>query len=138
METYTCMCCGYKTLEEKPPGTFLICPNCFWEDDGVDPDVWGGANGVSLRTAQRNVIRFGVSDEQLVGARPSREYEKDEAWKPVWEANPSMSPSLFIDGVVLHRKKNKPIEINRFNEQFERMLQRNGWTFGGEFVQSEE
>ncbi|WP_442944423.1 CPCC family cysteine-rich protein [Nostoc sp.] len=27
---YPCPCCGYKTLNIKPPGTYLICPICFW------------------------------------------------------------------------------------------------------------
>ena len=35
IELYTCPCCGYKTLEECSPGTFEICPICFWEDDNV-------------------------------------------------------------------------------------------------------
>ncbi|MEV5113035.1 hypothetical protein MRBL20_001149 [Peribacillus frigoritolerans] len=32
---YTCPCCGYKTLDEEPPGTYDICSICFCEDDGV-------------------------------------------------------------------------------------------------------
>ncbi|EJS66361.1 hypothetical protein CN425_23275 [Bacillus cereus] len=56
---YTCPCCGYKTLEEEPPGTYEICSICFWEDDPVqfkDPDLEGGANEVSLRQAQKNLL----------------------------------------------------------------------------------
>lgn len=63
---YTCPCCGYKTLEEKPTGTFQICEICFWEDDSVqfsDPDYEGGANEVSLRLAQANFLKFGACDE---------------------------------------------------------------------------
>lgn len=44
---YTCPCCGYLTLDEKPPGTYDICSICFWEDDDVqynDPNYEGGAN----------------------------------------------------------------------------------------------
>ncbi len=51
---YTCPCCGYKTIEEEPPGTYEICNICYWEDDEVqfnDPDFEGGANEVSLRQA---------------------------------------------------------------------------------------
>lgn len=29
-----CLSCGYKTLDEEPPGTYDICEICFWEDDG--------------------------------------------------------------------------------------------------------
>src|SRR5260221_11498508 len=39
-EKFFCLCCGYKTLREKPPGTFDICKICDWEDDFSD----GGAN----------------------------------------------------------------------------------------------
>ncbi len=49
---YTCPCCGYRTLDEEPPGTYDICEICFWEDDPVqfvDPDYEGGANTPSLR-----------------------------------------------------------------------------------------
>nr|WP_214837916.1 CPCC family cysteine-rich protein [Exiguobacterium sp. s36] len=138
MKIYTCICCGYKTMEKKPPGTFAICPNCFWEDEGVNPDCWGGANGISLRTAQRNVIRFGVSDECYVNEYSTKEYQKDVMWKPIWETENSQSSLILIDGNVFCKKKNKNIDINRFNEQFEKMLKQNGWTFGGEFVQSEE
>lgn len=54
---YACPCCGYKTLLQKPPGTYEICHVCHWEDDGVqyyDPDYVGGANqDFSLRIAQK-------------------------------------------------------------------------------------
>ena len=27
-----CPCCGSRTLEKLAPGTYQICPVCFWED----------------------------------------------------------------------------------------------------------
>ena len=30
---HLCPCCGYLTLEDTSPGSHLICPICFWEDD---------------------------------------------------------------------------------------------------------
>ena len=59
---YPCPCCGERTLLEKPPGSFDICPVCGWEDDKVQfesRDFRGGANSVSLREAQENFRRFG-------------------------------------------------------------------------------
>jgi len=59
MQKITCPCCGYKTLEEKPPGTHEICKICFWEEDEItiqDPDFEGGANSVSLRQAPMSYI----------------------------------------------------------------------------------
>ncbi len=79
---YTCPCCGYKTLEEKPPGTFEICPICFWEDDNIqfkDPDYKGGANNVSLREAQKNFVKFGASEKRFIKnvRKPTKDDEKD-------------------------------------------------------------
>ncbi len=62
---YICPCCGYKTLEEEPPGTFDTCPVCFWEDDFVqydNPDYEGGANCVSLNQAKENFKKYEVSE----------------------------------------------------------------------------
>lgn len=65
---YGCPCCGFLTLDEAPPGTFAICPVCFWEDDEVqfrDPLYEGGANGVSLEQARKNFREFGAIEEGL-------------------------------------------------------------------------
>lgn len=84
---YTCPCCGYKTLDEQPPGTYEICYLCFWEDDPVqfeNADYVGGANGISLREVQQNVVRFGVSEECYMERGDKRkEFEKDPNWEPV-------------------------------------------------------
>jgi len=85
---YTCPCCGYKTLGEEPPGTFDICPICYWEDDSVqfnNPDYAGGANKISLRQAQKNYISFGASEKRFQGnARSANKTdEKDQNWHPV-------------------------------------------------------
>jgi rubrerythrin len=67
---YVCPCCGHRTLEEEPRGTYEICPVCYWEDDPVqkeNPDYPGGANRVSLRTARQNYARIGVSDPRFKG-----------------------------------------------------------------------
>jgi cysteine-rich CPCC protein len=67
---YSCLCCGFFTLTEQPPGTFAICPVCHWEDDEVqtrDPEFAGGANEVSLRQAQANFRNFGAAESRLCG-----------------------------------------------------------------------
>jgi hypothetical protein len=61
-DRFECPCCGGRTLEE--PGTYEICPDCGWEDDGQDDedgdDVWGGPNGdLSLAQARRNFVKYG-------------------------------------------------------------------------------
>jgi len=67
---FPCLCCGYLTLPDKPPGTFFICPVCRWEDDNVqaeDVNRRGGANRVSLREAQANFRRYSKSDPDRRG-----------------------------------------------------------------------
>lgn len=69
-DQFPCPCCGFRTLNQRPPGTHEICPVCWWEDDDVqsrDPDFAGGANNVSLRTAMKNFREFGASDLQFTG-----------------------------------------------------------------------
>lgn len=64
---YACPCCGYLTFEERPPGTFDICPVCGWEDDEVqfcNPGYAGGANSVSLDQARENFSTFGAIDQE--------------------------------------------------------------------------
>jgi hypothetical protein len=76
---WPCPCCGSLTLDEEPPGTFGICPVCFWEDDDVqfrDPDHSGGANRVSLSEARRNFKSIRASEEAFVeNVRPPTSHE---------------------------------------------------------------
>lgn len=65
---FACLCCGFLTLDEEPPGTYDICAVCFWEDDpvqGADPTVVGGANAVSLLEARQNFRAQRVSDPRF-------------------------------------------------------------------------
>jgi hypothetical protein len=60
---YPCPCCEFLTLGEPLPGTYEICPVCYWEDDNVqadDPNYAGGANHISLEQAKRNFAQFGA------------------------------------------------------------------------------
>lgn len=74
---FTCPCCGYKSLDLKPPGTFTICEICDWEDDAVqfdEPDYEGGANGYSLRQSQHKY----ANGYRARYNEPS--FEKDSDW----------------------------------------------------------
>ena len=87
LDRYACPCCGYKTLLEKPPGTFEICPVCFWEDDSVqfdDVEFEGGANRLSLRQSQRNFLAFGACEREFIGHGTSPDdFERDSSWQPI-------------------------------------------------------
>ena len=77
---FPCPCCGFVTLDEEPPGTYNICPVCYWEDDPVqfrDPDYRGGANQLSLREARDYFRRFGACEPRVRPfVRPPREDER--------------------------------------------------------------
>jgi hypothetical protein len=87
-EKFPCPCCGYKTFNEKPDGTYDICQVCFWEDDPIqldDPEYEGGANTVSLRQAQKNFLKFGACAEAMIKnvLKPTEEESRDTNWKPL-------------------------------------------------------
>ena len=66
---YICRCCGYRTLEEEPNGSYEICPVCFWEDDEVqsnDENLRGGANIPSLKEARENFKKFGACEQRCI------------------------------------------------------------------------
>lgn len=68
---FACPCCGYLTLPYKPPGTFEICPVCYWEDDNLQyaaPDRRGGANSICLREAKENFRRYGAISIEFLDA----------------------------------------------------------------------
>lgn len=79
MGKHKCVCCGYHTLNEAPPGTFEICLVCYWEDDNVqydDPDYEGGANGISLNNARENFKAIGaISVKYLKNVRKPFQHE---------------------------------------------------------------
>jgi hypothetical protein len=66
---HTCPCCDYVTLPER--GNYLICPVCYWEDDGVGVhrlDAPSGPNAMSLREGRANFKRNGACSESCSGA----------------------------------------------------------------------
>jgi len=83
---YYCPCCGYNTFNEEPPGTYSVCPICFWEDDPIqfdDPNYNGGANQVSLRQAQINFEQFGACEKDMIKnvIKPDNKYNRNPQWK---------------------------------------------------------
>ena len=60
---FPCPCCSYLTLPNESPGTFDICPVCFWIDDEtqfMDTLSTNGVNNISLEQAQSNFKSMGA------------------------------------------------------------------------------
>jgi len=85
-----CPCCECRTLSDLCPGSWEICPVCFWEDDPVQwehPAEVAGANRVSLAEARENYAAFGACDRgslahvrrPLPSEQPTQEGTADDA-----------------------------------------------------------
>ena len=82
---YPCPVCGYDVFRE-PPGSYDICPICFWEDDLSQlrfSTSWG-ANEVSLIEAQKNYLEFGAIEARFRDQvrAPTPADHRVEGWLP--------------------------------------------------------
>ena len=63
-----CPVCDFYALPER--GNYLICPVCFWEDDGMDVDEMdtssGPNHGITLGQARINFREFGACERTAV------------------------------------------------------------------------
>ncbi|WP_081492848.1 CPCC family cysteine-rich protein [Pseudomonas donghuensis] len=85
---FTCPCCGYAVFEEHP-GSYGICPICFWEDDVFQlyyPHQAGGPNRCSLIEAQVNFVQFGACERTMSkNVRVASDSDvRDGEWFPLW------------------------------------------------------
>ncbi|MGW4383360.1 CPCC family cysteine-rich protein [Kitasatospora sp. NPDC004531] len=85
-----CPCCGHLVFdaEDDGPGSYEICPVCFWEDDLMQlrwPLSAAGANHIPLVEAQQNFRAFGACDQYARRhVRPAADDEPvDAAWRPI-------------------------------------------------------
>lgn len=77
---YPCPCCRYNTFDEEPNGTYIICPVCYWEaeDFKFHDDI--GVNGLTLKEAQHNFVKYrAVKKEFIAFVRAPSAEEKNEA-----------------------------------------------------------
>jgi len=83
---YPCPCCGYFVFR-NPPGSYDICPICFWEDDlsQLRFPRMTGANRVSLIQGQENFARFGVCEHRLAKhvRTPDTGDVRERNWRPI-------------------------------------------------------
>jgi hypothetical protein len=105
---FTCPCCGYVVFDEAP-GSYLICPICFWEDDLVqllNPTFSGGANKTSLLEAQRNYKEFGATERRFIkhARKPKASDVKDPTWRRIDAASHyarEFTGSVIVKGTVV-------------------------------------
>jgi hypothetical protein len=97
---FPCPCCGHLVFKEAP-GSYDICPICFWEDDPVQlrwPQFGGGANRPSLVDAQVEHAATGAMEHRFTGivrgAAPDEPVEP--GWRPV---DPAVDNIESADGV---------------------------------------
>lgn len=84
---YPCPCCGHLSFRQ-PPGSYDICPICFWEDDPTQlrwPYLSGGANKPSLAEAQVTYAAIGVCEEHFHRhvRPPTPEEPRENEWRPI-------------------------------------------------------
>lgn len=76
---FPCPACGYLVFDE-PPGSYVICEVCGWEDDHVQlryPCMGGGANKQSLWEWQQAVLpTLSASESDL---------QRCSDWRPLEE-----------------------------------------------------
>lgn len=84
-EKYPCVACGRLVFDE-PPGSYMICPVCQWEDDAAQlrwPDYPVGPNYMSLREYQAKVLRLGKSGEPAGEAVVDGGWELEPGFRPI-------------------------------------------------------
>ncbi|MEU9092827.1 CPCC family cysteine-rich protein [Streptomyces sp. NPDC048428] len=82
-----CPCCGH-LVHDGPPGSSLVCPVCFWEDDVVQlrwPLLTGGANKCSLVNAQRTYREIQAIELRFVVnvRKPALDEPFDEGFRSI-------------------------------------------------------
>jgi hypothetical protein len=76
----------------EPPGSYDVCPICYWEDDHVQlrwVDWAGGANRPNLIDAQAAFASFGAMEHCFLASvrRPKEGDARDADWRPASTAD---------------------------------------------------
>ena len=112
---YFCPCCGYRTFYESPPGSYLICPICFWEDTG---DIWG------IRKAQLNFLSYGACEQEWLEQvrQPTEQDEKNPHWQLLDKQIKAVGTKL-IEQIILNPITKICIKYRRVLDKTKRVFQ---------------
>lgn len=79
-----CPCCDYISLPER--GNYLICPICYWEDDGQDIDqldeISSPNHGITLRQGRTHFVVFGACEWKMLPHVLKTEAREDYVYRP--------------------------------------------------------
>jgi hypothetical protein len=86
---------------DEPPGSYVICRICFWEDDLLQlyyPHQAGGANQCNLIEGQVNFVQFGACERAMSKKvrKPAESDVRDEKWFPLWARRVDL-PDIGVD-----------------------------------------
>jgi len=86
-EKFSCPCCGHLTISGPTPGSWEVCPVCFWEDSIGSEDSWGAGGEDDLMLAQRAYLKMGASHADWLGKvrAPLPEEMRSESWRTLAE-----------------------------------------------------
>ncbi len=77
-QTGQCPCCFHYSIDFGEDGFCDICPVCFWENGGNEP------NHMSLEEAQKNFKNFGAMSKsylQFIDPEGGKKYKKEHYTK---------------------------------------------------------
>ncbi len=82
-EKFSCPCCGHFTISSPTPGSWEVCPVCFWEDSIGSEDSWGADWEDDLLLAQRAYLKMGASHADWLGKvrTPLPDEMRSESWQ---------------------------------------------------------
>jgi hypothetical protein len=119
-----CPCCGYITLPER--GMSLICPVCYWDDEGFVGDRLGErsvSNKMTLREA-RETLQFSVHQSDQCSRMSSNRSNEVSYAPPVSNRQSKLRHYRSLsrmDDTAMHQSRIRTLQrcMSLFDEQID-------------------